>query len=178
MPVCNTRNSSYSPPKLTISLDNSVNRFKHFRWTPRTAWISFAYVVAVPSIIGYIAYVSDVSYTRSSWRKQEYMAIGYGMENWHTNSRMAGQIRHARKAEGRHDCRVLSCFEGNREAKQRLSCVRILGSSGVDRTLWTSESRMMYILRLKAFSWRSNIRRRDSLCYAIHSPETFTTSSH
>jgi hypothetical protein len=38
-----------------------VNRYKYFRWTTRTAWISFAYVVAVPSVIGYLGYVTDVS---------------------------------------------------------------------------------------------------------------------
>ncbi|KAH7041314.1 NADH:ubiquinone oxidoreductase 6.6kD subunit [Microdochium trichocladiopsis] len=35
------------------------NRFRYFRWTPRTAWITFAYVVAVPSIVGVIAYRTD-----------------------------------------------------------------------------------------------------------------------
>jgi hypothetical protein len=39
-----------------------VNRHKYFRWTPRTAWMTFAYVVVVPSIVGYVAFTSDVSY--------------------------------------------------------------------------------------------------------------------
>ena len=43
-----------------IDLDMSANRWKYFRWTPRTAWITFVYVVAVPSIIGYAGYVTDV----------------------------------------------------------------------------------------------------------------------
>ena len=38
----------------------SVNRHKYFRWTPRTAWITFAYVVAVPAVVGYMGYVTDV----------------------------------------------------------------------------------------------------------------------
>lgn len=38
-----------------------TNRHKYFRWTPRTAWITFAYVVVVPSIVGYVAYQTDVS---------------------------------------------------------------------------------------------------------------------
>lgn len=37
------------------------NRYKYFRWTPRTAGITFAYMVVVPGVIGYIAYKTDVS---------------------------------------------------------------------------------------------------------------------
>ena len=43
-----------------IDLDMSSNRWKYFRWTPRTAWISFVYIVAVPSVVGYVGYVTDV----------------------------------------------------------------------------------------------------------------------
>ena len=43
-----------------IDLDMSSNRWKYFRWTPRTAWISFVYMVAVPSVVGYVGYVTDV----------------------------------------------------------------------------------------------------------------------
>ncbi len=39
----------------------SANRWKYFRWTPRTAWISLAYMVAVPAVFGYIGFVTDVS---------------------------------------------------------------------------------------------------------------------
>ena len=41
-------------------IDMSANRWKYFRWTPRTAWITFVYVVAVPSVIGYAGYITDV----------------------------------------------------------------------------------------------------------------------
>ena len=44
----------------TNDLDMSANRWKYFRWTPRTAWISFVYIVAVPSVVGYVGYVTDV----------------------------------------------------------------------------------------------------------------------
>lgn len=37
-----------------------VDRYKYFRWTGRTAWITFAYVVAFPTLIGYYAYTTDV----------------------------------------------------------------------------------------------------------------------
>lgn len=36
-------------------------RHLYFRWTPRTAGISLMYIVVVPSIIGYVAYKTDVS---------------------------------------------------------------------------------------------------------------------
>jgi hypothetical protein len=39
-----------------------INRHKYFRWTGRTARITFAYVVAFPAFIGYWAYVTDVSW--------------------------------------------------------------------------------------------------------------------
>lgn len=39
------------------------NRHHYFRWTPRTARITFMYVVVVPAIVGYIAYKTDVSGT-------------------------------------------------------------------------------------------------------------------
>ncbi|KAE9988689.1 hypothetical protein EG328_008706 [Venturia inaequalis] len=62
-------NTVHMDPALIKYANNSVNRFKHFRWTPRTAWISFAYVVAVPSIIGYVAYWSDGKYDMRGKRK-------------------------------------------------------------------------------------------------------------
>ncbi|KAK2070616.1 hypothetical protein P8C59_005095 [Phyllachora maydis] len=43
-----------------IRLGNmTTNRYKYFRWTPRTAWITFVYVAVVPSIFGYFAYTTD-----------------------------------------------------------------------------------------------------------------------
>lgn len=41
-------------------VDMSSNRYKYFRWTPRTAWITFVYVVAVPFALGTVAYSTDV----------------------------------------------------------------------------------------------------------------------
>jgi hypothetical protein len=41
--------------------DMSSNRHKYFRWTGRTARISFAYMVAFPAFVGYWGYVTDVS---------------------------------------------------------------------------------------------------------------------
>lgn len=44
-----------------MGADMYTNRHKYFRWTPRTAWITLAYMVLVPSMVGYIGYVTDVS---------------------------------------------------------------------------------------------------------------------
>lgn len=43
-------------------VDMIVNRHKYFRWTKRTAFLSFAYVIAVPAFVGYWAFVTDVSF--------------------------------------------------------------------------------------------------------------------
>ena len=43
-----------------IGLELNSNRYKYFRWTPRTAWVTFVYVALVPSIVGYIGYKYDV----------------------------------------------------------------------------------------------------------------------
>ena len=37
------------------------NRYKFFRWTPRTAKITFWYVVAVPLALGVVAFKTEVS---------------------------------------------------------------------------------------------------------------------
>ena len=43
-----------------MTTDMMVNRHKYFRWTGRTARITFAYMVAFPAFIGYLAYTTDV----------------------------------------------------------------------------------------------------------------------
>lgn len=42
-------------------IDMMVNRHKYFRWTRRTAWISFAYVFLVPAMLGTAGYMTEVS---------------------------------------------------------------------------------------------------------------------
>ncbi|KAI0805224.1 hypothetical protein GGR55DRAFT_681136 [Xylaria sp. FL0064] len=46
----------------------STNRHKFFRWTPRTAGITFAYAIAVPFIVGVIAYQTDVRPSKTQTR--------------------------------------------------------------------------------------------------------------
>jgi hypothetical protein len=59
-----------------FSLDMFVHRHEYFRWTPRTVWLTFAYGVAFPTFIGYLAYTTDVSCSTndgavSFWQKAE-----------------------------------------------------------------------------------------------------------
>jgi len=44
-----------------MSLDMYVKRHEYFRWTKRTAFLSFAYVIAVPSAFLYMAFKTEVS---------------------------------------------------------------------------------------------------------------------
>jgi len=46
-------------PAIQKYYELSTNRYKYFRWTPRTAWVTFVYVALVPSIIGYIGFKYD-----------------------------------------------------------------------------------------------------------------------
>ncbi|CAK4030088.1 NADH:ubiquinone oxidoreductase, subunit NDUFB4 [Lecanosticta acicola] len=39
-----------------------VKRHEYFRWTPRTAWLTFTYVVAVPAAFIYMGWTTDGKY--------------------------------------------------------------------------------------------------------------------
>lgn len=46
------------------------NRYKYFRWTKRTAWLSFVYVIVVPGAVGYLGWKYDVSEPfRLGWKE-------------------------------------------------------------------------------------------------------------
>ncbi|KAK3375066.1 hypothetical protein B0H63DRAFT_526351 [Podospora didyma] len=47
----------------------NTNRYRYFRWTPRTAWISFVYIAVVPTIFGVMAYATDGKYDLRAKRK-------------------------------------------------------------------------------------------------------------
>ncbi|KAI1082181.1 NADH:ubiquinone oxidoreductase 6.6kD subunit [Whalleya microplaca] len=53
-----------------------TNRHKYFRWTPRTARISFMYLVVVPAALGYIGYQTDGKYDLRAKRKGD-LAVEY-----------------------------------------------------------------------------------------------------
>jgi hypothetical protein len=46
-----------------MQTDMTTNRHKYFRWTRRTAWLSFAYVILVPAMLGTAGYMTEVSGT-------------------------------------------------------------------------------------------------------------------
>ncbi|CCC12048.1 hypothetical protein SMACR_12748 [Sordaria macrospora] len=57
-----------------VRLSNMTsNRYKYFRWTPRTARITLTYMVVVPAIVGYVAYKSDGKYNFRAKRKGDDM---------------------------------------------------------------------------------------------------------
>ncbi|KAI0184676.1 NADH:ubiquinone oxidoreductase 6.6kD subunit [Xylaria flabelliformis] len=47
----------------------TTNRHKYFRWTKRTAGLTFAYAIVVPFIVGVIAYQTDGKYEFRAKRK-------------------------------------------------------------------------------------------------------------
>ncbi|KAI6246564.1 hypothetical protein HI914_05294 [Erysiphe necator] len=59
----------YNKSRFLQKIDMWINRYKYFRWTGRTVKITFAYMVVVPSIIGYLAYTSDGKYNMRGKRR-------------------------------------------------------------------------------------------------------------
>ncbi|KAF3059532.1 putative nadh:ubiquinone oxidoreductase subunit protein [Daldinia childiae] len=47
----------------------TTNRHKFFRWTPRTARITFMYAIVVPAIFTVVAYTTDGKYELRAKRK-------------------------------------------------------------------------------------------------------------
>ncbi|KAI1106898.1 NADH:ubiquinone oxidoreductase 6.6kD subunit [Jackrogersella minutella] len=47
----------------------TTNRHKYFRWTPRTARITFIYAILVPTIAGIVAYKTDAKWDFRAKRK-------------------------------------------------------------------------------------------------------------
>ncbi|KAF2485755.1 hypothetical protein BDY17DRAFT_322570 [Neohortaea acidophila] len=62
-------NTLHMDPALVRYANMNVKRHEYFRWTPRTAWLTFTYVVAIPSSLLYLAYRTDGKYDlRGKWR--------------------------------------------------------------------------------------------------------------
>lgn len=59
-------------------------RHHYFRWTPRTARITFTYVVLIPSIVGYAAYQTEVSRRRRP-------LCARPRTDWHRDSSISGR---------------------------------------------------------------------------------------
>ena len=101
-----------------MSLDMYVKRHEYFRWTRRTAFLSFAYVIAVPSAFLYMAFKTEVStllHEPQQLPQQRQMEDGHeGRHLWHyivdllvwwTNilTTRAGQVGSPWQAARRHD---------------------------------------------------------------------------
>ncbi|KAK5128877.1 hypothetical protein LTR85_000210 [Meristemomyces frigidus] len=54
--------SIHMDPALVKYANMYVKRHEYFKWTPRTAWISIAYIIAVPSAFMYMAWTTDGKY--------------------------------------------------------------------------------------------------------------------
>ncbi|KAF1811507.1 hypothetical protein P152DRAFT_459449 [Eremomyces bilateralis CBS 781.70] len=56
-------------PALVKYASMSVNRYKYFRWTPRTFGLTLLYVAIIPFGIGYVAYKTDGKWDMRGKRK-------------------------------------------------------------------------------------------------------------
>ncbi|EYE98805.1 uncharacterized protein EURHEDRAFT_408013 [Aspergillus ruber CBS 135680] len=61
-------------PALQKYYELTANRYKYFRWTPRHAWFSFVYMVAIPGALGYVAYNTDGKYHLRGKRREDSIA--------------------------------------------------------------------------------------------------------
>jgi hypothetical protein len=56
--------------------DMSANRYKYFKWTPRTARITVVYTMLIPAAILYTAYATEVRFIQrlkcsSTWARDK-----------------------------------------------------------------------------------------------------------
>ncbi|KAI5806228.1 hypothetical protein EDC01DRAFT_778088 [Geopyxis carbonaria] len=52
----------HEDPALTKYAQLNTNRYRFFRWTPRTAKLSFIYVIAVPAVVVALGFATDGKY--------------------------------------------------------------------------------------------------------------------
>lgn len=88
----------------------SSNRYQYFRWTRRTALISFNYVILVPAIIGVAAYATDVRPGRPASDRHPPKLVD--IEGW-----LIGDIYRASGTSGRSGRET--CLLSTREAVYR-----------------------------------------------------------
>ncbi|CAC9891735.1 unnamed protein product [Aureobasidium pullulans] len=68
-----SHNSLAFDPALVKYNQMSVDRYKHFKWTPRTAWLSIIFAVAIPSSLYYVANKTDGKYEFRGKRRGDTM---------------------------------------------------------------------------------------------------------
>jgi len=59
----------HEDPALLKYANLNLTRYRYFRWTPRSAKLSFIYIIAVPAMIGYLGYVTDGKYEMRGKRR-------------------------------------------------------------------------------------------------------------
>ncbi|KAK3898887.1 hypothetical protein C8A05DRAFT_18602 [Staphylotrichum tortipilum] len=58
-----------------IKLGNMIqNRYRYFRWTKRTAFISFMYVIVVPGCVGYLGWKYDGQWDMRAKRRGDMLS--------------------------------------------------------------------------------------------------------
>lgn len=68
-----------------------VKRHEYFKWTPRTARISFTFVIAIPSVALYYAWTTDVSSpTRYALRNR--IADDCEQGKWEMRGKLRGDV--------------------------------------------------------------------------------------
>jgi len=67
-----------------------VKRHEYFRWTPRTAWLTVTYVLAVPAAFLYMGWKTDVSVILSGQMKA---GLGWANARHQGKYYMRGKLR-------------------------------------------------------------------------------------
>ncbi|OQE14738.1 hypothetical protein PENSTE_c033G00857 [Penicillium steckii] len=60
-------------PALQKYYELNANRYKYFRWTPRHAWTSIIYAVAIPAALTLVAYKTEGMFELRGKRKGDTM---------------------------------------------------------------------------------------------------------
>ncbi|CEO59552.1 NADH:ubiquinone oxidoreductase 6.6kD subunit [Penicillium brasilianum] len=61
-------------PALQKYYELNANRYKYFRWTPRHAWLSFVYMLAIPGALTWVAYKTEGKYELRGKRRGDTIA--------------------------------------------------------------------------------------------------------
>ncbi|KAJ5994728.1 NADH:ubiquinone oxidoreductase 6.6kD subunit [Penicillium waksmanii] len=60
-------------PALQKYYELNANRYKYFKWTPRHAWTSIIYAIAIPATLTFVAYKTDGLFELRGKRKDDTM---------------------------------------------------------------------------------------------------------
>lgn len=124
--------------------DMTTNRHKFFRWTPRTARITFMYAVFVPVIFGIVAYKTDVSRDPLSSENAGLCILTQSVP-------CVGQIRFPSEEEGRRHCRILRIDGEKGEVKKgNYTYYRVLYRNYPTRG-FIANAKLLVLLSLESF---------------------------